>query len=159
MKSISSETTFETNVAASRELEQDPVASVRTCLRACESRWLGGRTVVLKLKTAKFRIVTRSQSLDAPTQLADRIFRIARAAPEERGGRHRVSPAGRRHPSTCIPPPNAIRSDWWTAVRASAPRPSAPWTGCVRANSARRRSAKGVGWATVAVARCRSQRH
>ena len=33
---------------------------------------------MLKLKTAKFRILTRSVSLDAPTQLADRIFRTAR---------------------------------------------------------------------------------
>ena len=41
---------------------------------------LGGRTVVLKLKTANFKILTRSVSLDAPTQLADRIFRVAREA-------------------------------------------------------------------------------
>ena len=41
---------------------------------------LGGRTIVLKLKTANFRIRTRSVSLDAPTQLADRIFRVARVA-------------------------------------------------------------------------------
>ena len=41
---------------------------------------LGGRTVVLKLKTADFKIRTRSVSLDAPTQLADRIFRVAREA-------------------------------------------------------------------------------
>lgn len=39
---------------------------------------LGGRTVTLKLKTADFKIRTRSLSLDAPTQLADRIFRVAR---------------------------------------------------------------------------------
>jgi DNA polymerase-4 len=33
--------------------------------------------VILKLKTASFRTRTRSDSLDAPTQLADRIFRVA----------------------------------------------------------------------------------
>jgi DNA polymerase-4 len=36
--------------------------------------------VVLKLKTANFRLRTRSASLDAPTQLADRIFRTAKVA-------------------------------------------------------------------------------
>ncbi len=41
---------------------------------------LGGRTIVLKLKSANFRIRTRSVSLAAPTQLADRIFRVARQA-------------------------------------------------------------------------------
>jgi DNA polymerase IV len=35
---------------------------------------------VLKLKTAAFKIRTRSQSLDAPTQLADCVFRTARQA-------------------------------------------------------------------------------
>jgi DNA polymerase-4 len=35
---------------------------------------------VLKLKTAKFKILTRSVSLEAPTQLADRIFRVSREA-------------------------------------------------------------------------------
>jgi len=41
---------------------------------------VGGRTVVLKFKTAKFKIRTRSVSLDTPTQLADTIFRVARDA-------------------------------------------------------------------------------
>ena len=41
---------------------------------------LAGRTVIVKLKTAKVRLLTRSASLDAPTQLADRIFRVAQAA-------------------------------------------------------------------------------
>ena len=35
---------------------------------------------MLKLKTADFRLRTRSASLEAPTQLADRIFRTAQAA-------------------------------------------------------------------------------
>jgi DNA polymerase-4 len=80
MKSISSETTFEMNLKDPHELE-------RILWRQCErvgarakAAGLGGRTVVLKLKTAAFRIRTRSISLDIPTQLADRIFRIAREA-------------------------------------------------------------------------------
>jgi DNA polymerase-4 len=80
MKSISSETTFDENISAFVELEKilwhqcDRVAARAKALE------LGGRTVVLKLKTADFKIRTRSMSLDAPTQLADRIFRVAREA-------------------------------------------------------------------------------
>jgi DNA polymerase-4 len=39
---------------------------------------LAGATVTLKLKTADFRIRTRARSLDAPTQLAGRIFAASR---------------------------------------------------------------------------------
>ena len=39
---------------------------------------LAGSTVTLKLKTADFRIRTRAQSLDHPTQLAARIFAAGR---------------------------------------------------------------------------------
>jgi DNA polymerase IV len=80
MKSISSETTFNENVTAYAELEK---ILWRQCERVSErakAMELGGRTIVLKLKTADFKIRTRSASLDAPTQLADRIFRIAREA-------------------------------------------------------------------------------
>jgi DNA polymerase-4 len=78
MKSISSETTFDTDISRFAELERilwRQAERVSTRAKAAE---LGGRTVVLKLKTADFRIRTRSVSLDTPTQLADRIFRTAR---------------------------------------------------------------------------------
>ncbi len=39
---------------------------------------LAGATVTLKLKSAEFRIRTRARSLEAPTQLAGRIFAAAR---------------------------------------------------------------------------------
>jgi DNA polymerase-4 len=80
MKSISSETTFDTDIAKFAELEKilwRQAERVSTRAKAAE---LGGRTVVLKLKSAKFRIKTRSVSLEDPTQLADRIFRTAREA-------------------------------------------------------------------------------
>jgi DNA polymerase IV len=80
MKSISSETTFDTDIARFAELERilwRQAERVSTRAKAAE---LGGRTVVLKLKTAQFRIKTRSISLEEPTQLADRIFRTARDA-------------------------------------------------------------------------------
>jgi DNA polymerase-4 len=79
MKSISSETTFNENIAKLDELEK---ILWRQCERVSERAKaieLGGRTVTLKLKTAGFKIRTRSETLDAPTQLADRIFRVSRA--------------------------------------------------------------------------------
>jgi DNA polymerase-4 len=39
---------------------------------------LAGSTITLKLKTADFRQRTRSQTINTPTQLAGRIFGIAR---------------------------------------------------------------------------------
>jgi len=77
-KTISSETTFETDIAAFPELEKILWRQAERVAARAKAAELGGRTVVLKLKTAKFRILTRSVSLDAPTQLADRIFRVAR---------------------------------------------------------------------------------
>ena len=40
---------------------------------------LAARTVTLKLKTADFRLVSRSRSLDSPTQLAEMLYRTAEA--------------------------------------------------------------------------------
>ena len=80
LKSISSESTFDANISAFAELEAILWRQAeRVSTRAKESE-VGGRTVVLKLKTASFKTRTRSVSLDAPTQLADRIFRTAREA-------------------------------------------------------------------------------
>lgn len=77
-KGISAETTFEQDIVVFEELE--PILwhqAERVSARAKASA-LGGRTVTLKLKTASFRIRTRSITLDEPTQLSDVIFRAAR---------------------------------------------------------------------------------
>jgi len=80
MKSISSETTFNEDIANPGELERILWQQCERVSARAKAMDLGGRTVILKLKTAGFRIRTRSETLDAPTQLADRIFRIAREA-------------------------------------------------------------------------------
>jgi DNA polymerase IV len=80
MKSISSETTFFEDITAFTELERILWRQAERVSARAKHSELGGRTIVLKLKTANFRIRTRSVSLDAPTQLADRIFRVAREA-------------------------------------------------------------------------------
>ncbi len=80
LKSISSETTFDINVTKYEELEAVLWRQAERVSARAKASGHGGRTVVLKLKTASFKTRTRSISLEAPTQLADRIFRTAREA-------------------------------------------------------------------------------
>jgi DNA polymerase-4 len=80
MKSISSETTFDRDLSAYAELEAILWRQAERVSERAKKAGLAGRTVVLKLKTANFRIRTRSASLESPTQLADRIFRTAQGA-------------------------------------------------------------------------------
>jgi DNA polymerase-4 len=96
MKSISSETTFSTDITSLDELERILWRQAERVSARAKSSALGGRTIVLKLKTAQFQIRTRNVSLDAPTQLADRIFRIARRAlgPEADGTAYRLLGVG-----------------------------------------------------------------
>lgn len=77
-KSVSSETTFMNDISQYRALEKllwQQSERVSTRLKA---KQLAGQTVTLKLKSADFRTKTRAYSLDAPTQLAARIFEAAR---------------------------------------------------------------------------------
>ncbi len=77
-KSVSAETTFDQDIAEFRQLELRLwrlSEKVSARLKASE---LAGSTVTLKLKTADFRIRTRAQSYDHPTQLAAKIFAAGR---------------------------------------------------------------------------------
>lgn len=77
-KTISAETTFETDIRDFASLERvlwRLTEKVSSRLKASE---LSGATITLKLKTADFRQRTRAQSIGAPTQLANRIFATAR---------------------------------------------------------------------------------
>jgi len=80
MKTISSETTFNSDLSRLADLESVLWRQAERVSARAKHYGLGGHTVVLKLKTADFRLRTRSTSLEAPTQLADRIFRVAQAA-------------------------------------------------------------------------------
>jgi DNA polymerase-4 len=73
-KSVSAETTFDTDIAEMAELV--PVLrglSEKVSARLKKSG-IAGRTVVLKLKTQDFKLRTRNRQLGDPTRLADRIF-------------------------------------------------------------------------------------
>ena len=77
-KSLSAETTFETDIADFEVLDQKLWRLCETVSRRLKAKDLAGRTVVLKLRTPDFRIRTRSVTLPDPTQLADRIHPAAR---------------------------------------------------------------------------------
>jgi len=73
-KSVSAETTFDMDLASADDL----VPVLRSLSEKVAARLrkagLAGRTVVLKLKSADFKIRTRNRQLGDPTRLADRIF-------------------------------------------------------------------------------------
>lgn len=111
-KGISAETTFDSDLSGAGELL--PILrnlSERVSTRL-KREGLCGRTIVLKLKTAEFRLRTRNVQLDSPTDLADRIFRAGRAllSKELDGTRFRLigigladlSPAGLAQPKDLI---------------------------------------------------------
>ena len=77
-KSISAETTFERDLTRKADLEAALWPLCEKVSRRLKRAGLGGRALMLKLKTADFRTVTRHRRLDDPTQLAGRLFDSAR---------------------------------------------------------------------------------
>ena len=76
-KSISAETTFDTDLADLHALKAVLRTLSEKVARRLKKAGLAGRTLTLKLKTRDFRIRTRSRQLPDPTQLADRIYTVA----------------------------------------------------------------------------------
>jgi DNA polymerase-4 len=95
-KSVSSETTFEHDIADFRSLEKILWTLAEDVSARLKAKELAGATVTLKLKTAEFKIRTRARSLDAPTQMARRIFAAARGLLEREadGTRYRLLGVG-----------------------------------------------------------------
>ena len=73
-KSVSAETTFDTDLASAADLVPILRALSEKVSRRLKASGIAGRTVVLKLKTRDFKIRTRNRQLADPTRLADRIF-------------------------------------------------------------------------------------
>ena len=73
-KSVSAETTFDTDLASPADLVPVLRALSEKVSARLKKSGIAGRTVVLKLKTKDFRIRTRNRQLADPTRLADRIF-------------------------------------------------------------------------------------
>jgi DNA polymerase-4 len=91
-KSISAETTFETDIADLARLERALWPLCETVSRRLKKAAVAGRTVTLKLKDDGFRLRTRARKLTDPTQLAETLFRAGREllAAEADGTRYRL---------------------------------------------------------------------
>ena len=76
-KSISAETTFNTDIADRTELERILWPLAEKVSRRAKAEGVAGHTVVLKLKTSDFKLRTRNVSLADPTLLANRIYDAA----------------------------------------------------------------------------------
>jgi DNA polymerase-4 len=87
LKSISKETTFNEDTSDPDLLDGHLWRLAEQVADRAKARDLAGRTVTLKLKRSNFTLISRRHALDQPTQLADRIYREARALFEgSRGG-------------------------------------------------------------------------
>ena len=87
-KSISAETTFRQDTGSGEKLREVAGQLSERVASQLVRKGLAGRSVVLKLKTSDFRILTRSRSLAHATQRADVIFEsIAAMIDKEADGR------------------------------------------------------------------------
>ena len=131
-KTISSETTFENDIRDFATLEEALWRLSEKVSSRLKSGDLAGSTITLKLKTADFRQRTRSQSIQAPTQLAGQDLRgVARNAGQG-DRRHRVSPDGHRRQRAARRARRPTTPTCWTAA---PPTPNARWTICARSSA------------------------
>jgi DNA polymerase IV len=79
IKSISTETTFHDDIADAALLDGHIWRLAEKLADRAKAKGLAGRTLTLKLKRADFKLLTRRLSLLDGTQIADRIYRNARA--------------------------------------------------------------------------------
>ena len=77
-KSVSAETTFETDLTRTEDLERHLWRLTEKLARRLREQDLAAAGVVLKLKTADFVIRTRAARLPVPTVLPDLLFQAAR---------------------------------------------------------------------------------
>ena len=76
-KSVSAETTFDDDIGDLEDLKAVLWRLAEKVSARLKRKGLTGGTVVLKLKTNRFRQLTRSKRLERPTQLADTIYRAS----------------------------------------------------------------------------------
>ena len=79
VKGISNETTFHTDTGDADILDGHIWRLSEKVSDRAKAKDIAGRVVTLKLKQSNHKILTRRQSLSDPTQIADRIYRTARA--------------------------------------------------------------------------------
>ena len=91
-KSVGSEVTFFEDLADIRDLRPILREQAERVSFGLKHEDIAGSTITLKLKTADFKLRTRTRRLADPTQLADRIFAAADAllAEEAHGQKYRL---------------------------------------------------------------------
>lgn len=121
-KSISSETTFNEDISDYKELERILWQMSERVSRRAKAEEMAGSTVVLKLKTADFKIRTRNVTLGEPTQLADRIFSAARPLLQRETGvtRYRLLGVGITHLAQAAQSSDVETLDATAAARGKA---------------------------------------
>jgi DNA polymerase IV len=111
-KSVSAETTFDTDLASAADLVPVLRALSEKVSARLKKAGIAGRTVVLKLKTHDFKIRTRNRQLADPTRLADRIFQTGLQLLEKEtdGTRYRLLGIGVSDLSDadCADPPDLV---------------------------------------------------
>ena len=121
-KSISAETTFNTDISNGAELERILWPLAEKVSRRAKAEGVAGQTVVLKLKTADFKLRTRNASLADPTLLANRIYDAALPLlqREATGTAFRLIGVGITHLFPAQPQHETATLDASTAARAKA---------------------------------------
>ena len=96
IKSISNETTFNEDTGDHDLLDGHLWRMCEKVADRAKAKALAGRVVTLKVKRSDFKLITRRQSLGDATQMADRIYRVARGMLDglERQGPWRLLGAG-----------------------------------------------------------------
>ena len=143
-KSVSSETTFDADIAEADALKAALWPLCEEVAERLRAAGLGAGAVTLKLKTKHFRLLTRSRTLDSPTQLAEVLYRTGAALLEceAQGTPFRLIGigAGALVPAADADPPDLVDSDKerWARVEKAVD--------AVRARFGKPAIAKGRGW-------------
>ena len=74
IKSISHETTFENDISDKEVLEKKLWSLCEKVSKRSKEKGLGGQTITLKLKTKECKLISRSCTIDEPTQIGELIF-------------------------------------------------------------------------------------
>lgn len=98
-KSMSAETTFESDIADERSLSRRLWPLSEKVAKRLKNNGISASGVTLKLKTADFRLLTRSRRISPPTRLAGTLFAAGREllAPLADGRRYRLIGIGATH--------------------------------------------------------------
>jgi DNA polymerase-4 len=91
-QSISHEVTFDTDILDASELLAELQRQTESVARRLRAQDLMARTVVIKLRDADFRTITRSRSLRACSSSTRTLYRMARALFENWRSDHRATP-------------------------------------------------------------------